>query len=477
MKEKTAAVIPDPDVPYKYFIPADGFNGTLSEAEHAYLAQLIDYAHSVGRRPALMFTRSLGRAQALKKAFSGKSIFLHRNLFHQWGSYSGQAVQGNNFFIATLNTIIENCQHDPVVRMLDEWFSDRKASPENRDMFFIFLLFHLYTYTCAFPAADLAIDSTRIASDRVVREETEAGLNALLGRHISLHDARLSFEISTLEVRCGQPERDTVDQCLKLMLPEDLDPACRDFIHQAKDDAFAEWEKNDFYSNGIRSLLISKETQSDAFRHERDNLAKQYEALNHNRDALIQERDAAIRERDSFIQERDAALHERDSFIQERDAALHERDTIAGQHAADQTRLEERVRSLESEKAAQQEKIAYLLKTNHDLSTDITAIQDNPVRNLIGGTDDRQASWPCLTVDRFLCRFFLRQARRAARRKKWAIAAQWYERLLTYAPNDFASWRQYGNMLRELDNREGAIRAYRIVLSHHPQDSEVRQWL
>ncbi|MCE2574443.1 hypothetical protein [Komagataeibacter sp. FNDCR2] len=315
MQKTPGPIMSGQGISYDHFIPAGGFDGTLSEEEVTYLSTLVDYAHSLGRRPALMFTRSLGRARALKKAFPGKSIFLHRNLFHQWASYSGQAADGNNYFFNILEICIKSNRHDPVVEMLDLWFTPREPGPYDRNNFLIFLLFHLYIYTSAFTASDLIIDSTRIASDSTAREETEEKLNALLGHHISLKDARPSFEVSQLNIKCGKPEMDTVEQCLKLMLPENMDPLCRDFVHQAKNDAFEEWKKNDFYSTGMRSILTSKRAELDYVVHERNGMVNQCKNISHERDELFNRYENIAREKDEFSRKYETASRERDELL------------------------------------------------------------------------------------------------------------------------------------------------------------------
>ena len=97
------------------YIPAGGLNSALSDKETSYVQSLIDNASQQGKLAVLTECRTLCRSHALKAAFGGKTIFLHRNLFHQWASYSKLGVNGAPYFLETIDKISKACRHDPVM--------------------------------------------------------------------------------------------------------------------------------------------------------------------------------------------------------------------------------------------------------------------------------------------------------------------------------------------------------------------------
>jgi tetratricopeptide (TPR) repeat protein len=478
----------------------------------AALGGCLHHAHALGRRPVLSFTRSLGRAGALKRAFPGKSIFLHRNLFHQWASYSGQAAHGNNYFFDKLNDCVHASRHDPIVAMLDDWLSSRESISTDRNNFLLFLLFHLYIYTSAFSAADLIIDSTRVACDNHAREEVEVGLHTLLGRRISLDDAKPSFEMSQLDLKRSQVDMDTVEQFLKIVLPKSLDEACLTFVHQAKNDAFEEWGRNEFYSSGMRGILVSKiseldtvnqrlndvSTQCNHVVHERDRLetlaqasasksaeqAEQLETLSQEHDRLSAELD---RQKTDYSHRLSDVSTQRDHFAQERDEArgLHLQEVaLREQLLHDLTRVQFERDRFASESAAQAERFKTLSQEHQCLSTALDHQKADYGRHVQAVQQhldivERHHSlfWSRLAFGALVAHVFLGLARRAARRRDWSTAASWYQALLARAPLNFAAWRQYGNMQREQGHLEDAARAYAITLLRYPQDEEVRGWV
>ena len=96
----------DQSIPYRHFVPQTSADGDLEPVDKVHVDRLVSAAWSKMRIPVLTCTRSLGRARALRRSFGGKSIFLHRNLFHQWASYCWQAEAQNTFFINTIRCTI-----------------------------------------------------------------------------------------------------------------------------------------------------------------------------------------------------------------------------------------------------------------------------------------------------------------------------------------------------------------------------------
>lgn len=102
------------DMALERFLPTGGFDGRLSEGERAYVGALIDSAQKGGKHPVLTDTRTLGRMSALSRDFGGTSIFLYRNLFHQWASYASQSAKGNPYFIGSLDESVTGISPRPI---------------------------------------------------------------------------------------------------------------------------------------------------------------------------------------------------------------------------------------------------------------------------------------------------------------------------------------------------------------------------
>jgi len=183
---------------FERFMPADGMGGSLSEREIEYVTSLIANAHASGKVPVLTDTSTLGRIRAFKRAFSAPAIFLHRNLFHQWASYSKQSVMGNPNFIHTTDWAMAGSQGDPFVRHLSDFFAKRTREPDDEQTFLTFVVFHLYLYAHALEDADLVLDVDALASDPAVRSAAERQIGEWIGAEIDLGDCRPNFELSLI---------------------------------------------------------------------------------------------------------------------------------------------------------------------------------------------------------------------------------------------------------------------------------------
>ena len=129
---------------YDRFIPCGGIGGELSSDEKKYIHTLLKNAYKSRKIPVLSGTRSLGRAHALKKAFPFKNIFIHRNLYYQWASYSDQFLDGNSYFIDSIDRTIRASRHDPFISTIDKWYSARLPSASDERTFAAFIVLHLY---------------------------------------------------------------------------------------------------------------------------------------------------------------------------------------------------------------------------------------------------------------------------------------------------------------------------------------------
>ncbi|HTV43953.1 MAG TPA: tetratricopeptide repeat protein [Stellaceae bacterium] len=205
-----------PEMPYDWFIPVGGLHGDLRAAELKYLALLTRYAQRRRQIPVFGFSRSLGRIHPIKQRFSGKHIVIIKNLWDQWLSYLAQREANNPYFVRSIFRVIHN--QDPFIAYLRDFYSGLKASTDDdpdavtsqsseqkidnilmtlsdSDIFSIFVALHVYLYCNARSAADVLVDSTRLAADQKYREATASDLRELTGLRLSLTDAKetLSF--------------------------------------------------------------------------------------------------------------------------------------------------------------------------------------------------------------------------------------------------------------------------------------------
>ena len=263
----------DQSIPYRHFVPRTGADGDLEPVDKAHVDRLVSAAWSKMRIPVLTCTRSLGRARALRRSFGGKSIFLHRNLFHQWASYCWQAEAQNTFFIDTIRCTINGSAHDPFLRGVSEWFGleDPDVVPER--LFQAFVLLHLYLYAIAFDAADLTVDLEEIAKDRYARGQVEHELSEMIRYDVDLSDARVQpCEYTDLVIASPRATRDTIEQFAKLIPTASLSPAAIMFVGDAKDSALAEWERFEFYSRRTRVVLTGKIHTAEARAREQETI-------------------------------------------------------------------------------------------------------------------------------------------------------------------------------------------------------------
>lgn len=240
------------------FIPVDGFYGDISLDEKNYLERLIQHARASRKIPVLTCTRTLGRIQAIKNVFSGRNIFLHRNIFHQWASFSSQKAHDNPYFFVRMDETIKASRHDKFISMIDDWYSSRETSPYDERTFAIFILFHLYLYANAYDSADLVIDATAIAKDVDLRRSVEGHLSDMIGSHVDLSDARSDFEFSVVNVKSHQFFIDTINQFTKIIVGYCRTEKSAQFVELMKNQALEEWERHEFYAGKGRAFYADK---------------------------------------------------------------------------------------------------------------------------------------------------------------------------------------------------------------------------
>ena len=288
----------DASMSYDSFIPDGGPDGELRSIEKAYVDRLVATAWSKKRIPVLSCTRSLGRARALKRAVPGRTIVLHRNLFHQWSSYCSQAEAGNPFFLETVHRTISAATHDPFMRHVSDWFDCNGQPLAQEDLFQVFVVLHLYLHAIAFDAADLVVDLTEIATDSLVRRGVEANLTEMLRHEIDLSDVRHDCEFADFSVDDPGKVRDTVTQFAKLIPGALLSARAGVFVERAKDTFLAEWDRFEFYTRRPRSVLTARLTQANQHVQE---LAARCQVLEAETGRLTCAATQAAAERDDLI--------------------------------------------------------------------------------------------------------------------------------------------------------------------------------
>lgn len=265
------------------FLPPEGLDGMLPEAEHNYVGRLIANAHASGTIPVLSCTRSLGRARALRKAFGGRTVFCHRNLFHQWASYAGQAMTGNPYFLSKLDLTLKATRQDPFLAAVDAWTADRTIAPTDEKLFQAFLLLHLYLSAQAYEDSDLLVDVTALARDPALQRKVEAELGSMVGAPVDLSDARLTFDASPLAVPSMRDVAETISQFTKMIRATCRSAEAGAFVESLKDAALSEWERHEFYVHKLRAVQGANLARAE--RHTQQ-VADRAQAAEAERDAL-----------------------------------------------------------------------------------------------------------------------------------------------------------------------------------------------
>ncbi|TDG28376.1 hypothetical protein [Paracraurococcus ruber] len=237
-------------------------DGTLPDGQRAYVQALLDWPERLGRTPVLTCTRTLGRVGALKRAFGGWHILLHRNLFQQWISYLHQAETGNGYFLGTVREIILADAGDPVLAALRPCIAADAAGGFHGyrgedDAFRAFMGFHLSLSMRAAADADRVVDANRLAVDGEDRRALEAALRDRVGLTVDLSSAREQIEFPGLRLSRRWPLdaalRDVfaaaARQVAGLSLPDGMPAAA--FGQRLLDDAAAEEARWAFYTRGV----------------------------------------------------------------------------------------------------------------------------------------------------------------------------------------------------------------------------------
>lgn len=288
------------------FVPAAGLAGDLSREEVEYVDMLIGHARRLDRQPVLADTRTLGRLGALKRQFGGIHILLHRNLLHQWASYSRLAYEGNTFFLLMIKNIIEFGQHDPFLRDLRQLYPLGPPDCRSENYFMAFLLLHLYLYTHAFAHASMAIDVTRLARNADYRRKIQRRIRKQTTIELDLDTVRENFEFSLLPYPDLAELRENLVASMQSI--RSFQNAGKSEVRRAHlliEGLIEEMERHNFYASGVTSILCRPGGLLDV-RSERDRLVGEQEALRNQQESLVRERSELVAEQDAFRKERDA---------------------------------------------------------------------------------------------------------------------------------------------------------------------------
>ncbi|GEO99454.1 hypothetical protein GCM10007887_15970 [Methylobacterium haplocladii] len=359
----------DPSLSYERFIPPSGPSGPVSEAESAYVRTLVEHAEQRGRIPILTDTRTLGRVAGLKAAAPGLHAILYRNLFRQWCSYTEQSTCGNPYFLDTITKIAELSRHDPVIRDLLRVFPVERPSATDMNTFYLFIFLHVHLYAHATAAADLVIDVDRLSGDAPYRAEIEETFDGQNIR-VDFSNACPSTAYSLVTFPCRADMREQIQIISDAIIGKMPSERGRTFTAQAVADLMDEYERHEFYSKRLRSVLFSMQRDKDEAVAAAEEARRQGADLQSEHDRAGTERDSAAdlqaecdrsgrakdealaavesmrrqladlqSERDRFGTEKDEALsaareasHEAETLRSERDAAVRDRTSIESRH-------------------------------------------------------------------------------------------------------------------------------------------------
>lgn len=512
----------DPEMSYKCFIPAGGSCDNISSDEIAYVSGLIRHADGRSRIPVLTASRSLGRVRGLKAAFPGLHLLIYRNIFHQWCSVSDQSFRGNPYFIQKIMDIVQLNRHDSTLDELHEIYPTANPSAEDAATFYIFVFLHLHLYVQSAGAADLIVDLNRLEVDQVHREAVE---NSLLNRNIviDLSGTKNSIASSMCRFSSTSDVREHLKVIGDIVIDRAPDVTGRVFGAKIVSELLEEYDRHEFYTGGLRSLLIESRAllakienlpqerdaalaECNAIRLERDDARAACDQVRVQRDTALVERDALRLERDGVTAACDVIRAQRDEALVECNAIRIERDDAratcdrlrvqrdAGLAERDAVRLErddarvacDRLRvQIELERDAARRQAQECAQEGNLLSNELEQL-------MVGQTTLHEATSVfgnrmVLSVRKLIIHWFgnghrykktkeqvrWRRAGDTARdASRWALAAHSYERYLKLAPYDHAIWVQYGHALKEVGMPRCALVAYERSKQLNPNDPD-----
>jgi hypothetical protein len=182
--------------------------------EVRYVSRLITHAHRRGTHPVLGFSRSLGRAAALKQALGGYHVVLRRNPLQQWlscRSYRGEVSLSYfelcHFLILALapagspaRCFADTLDLPRLPRGLQRQFQFLHAAlhPWSDDQSYrAFTAVSILSHALAEPAADLVLDVDRLGCSPTYRNNVSDKILAETGLELDFRDCRVPVRDSS----------------------------------------------------------------------------------------------------------------------------------------------------------------------------------------------------------------------------------------------------------------------------------------
>jgi len=206
----------------RYFATAAGIG-----PEIRYVSRLIRHAQRHGTQAVLGFSRSLGRAAALKQALGGYHVLVRRNPLQQWLSCRSyrEARSPSYFELCHFLILALAPAGTPARRFASILGLPRRLPrglPEQLSLvqdaihpwsdelsFRVFTAVSLLSYAVAEPVADLVLDVDRLGRSRQYRECVRARILADVGLRIDFDDCRVpSHDPALVPVDFAAAERD-----------------------------------------------------------------------------------------------------------------------------------------------------------------------------------------------------------------------------------------------------------------------------
>jgi hypothetical protein len=211
-------------------------NGVISAELSPYLATLMRYARSRGKRPVLCEVYSRGRAGALRGEFGGYHIAQYRDPLSQFGSFLRALVGGRVwYFLANPLTELGTSSAHPLFRLVPEawrvpslpWRAETRAQrfgsearyfavaaalrPDNIERLFRWHMFSwLLGNLAAISYSDLILDIDRLHDEQDYRASVSGILKKKIGgaapdfSDIEKFDRHYEFESFDVAVICEQ---------------------------------------------------------------------------------------------------------------------------------------------------------------------------------------------------------------------------------------------------------------------------------
>lgn len=305
----------DKRLAFEAFIPDGGVQAAISQEEYDYVDSLIKAASLQGKAPVLTCTRTLGRINGLRAAFSGIHVVIYRNLYHQWLSYCSLSTKGQHYFLKTTYLIVVHNLRDPFfaflysnyLRPAEQMVLDGDQTLEiDRRAFEIFFGVHLYLYLNAMPTADIVLNVNRLAREAPYRNEVAREIEAATGLQVDLgsvserleyFDSRLG-DLHTLRKDLAHILSKAVESCMPERRPSEL----QTLGHQLLDETMEEIERSTLYLDAARAYfgegaseeLAKAKIENEKLTRRLQNLSDALEREVHARESAMHERDALL---------------------------------------------------------------------------------------------------------------------------------------------------------------------------------------